>query len=243
MEEEISKKQKGIKILNEVSNEAFEIQKEALDDKEHQEYYLYELLQKNKYLKSRIEESLKLINEDLEEKFKQDKIKRLNLLLLGIFGIISSIVAPGAISMLITLIYGITAYKDIKTRLEKMKDNSLPKEMLDVFQKITGITTNIENNETFILKKVKEISKKRLEEVKTNPIKVNKILEANIIIQDYINYERLPQQISEDIKLIIVNMLRQDLNSNETDLETLLKQAKEKVSLDTLVKKMEFDEK
>ena len=49
--------------------------------------------------------------------------------------------------------------------------------------------------------------------------------------------------IDEDIKNTAVNILKQDLNSNNADLETLLREAKEKVSLDTLVKKIEFGEK
>lgn len=248
MEEEnkkntLTKREQGIKMLKEVEDEAFDIYKKVIEDKEYQEYYLLELAQKNEYLKSRIGNALDIINKGLFEEVKKDKKKKLEVILLGIFSIMSSIFLPAQISLIITIIYGIVAYKDIKMRLEKRKDNADLKEMLNIFQKVKDITTNIENNETFIIKKIKDVSKQRIETAKTEPVKVNRVLAANLLIQDYLNYDRIPENIDEEVKSTAINMLRQDLNSDETDLEALLKETKKQVSLDTLVKKMEFDEK
>ncbi len=248
MEEEnkkntLTKREQGIKMLKEVEDEAFDIYKKVIEDKEYQEYYLLELAQKNEYLKSRIGNALDIINKGLFEEVKKDKKKKLEVILLGIFSIMSSIFLPAQISLIITIIYGIVAYKDIKMRLEKRKDNADLKEMLNIFQKVKDITTNIENNETFIIKKIKDASKQRIETAKTEPVKVNRVLAANLLIQDYLNYDRIPENIDEEVKSTAINMLRQDLNSDETDLEALLKETKKQVSLDTLVKKMEFDEK
>lgn len=248
MEEEnkkntLTKREQGIKMLKEVEDEAFDIYKKVIEDKEYQEYYLLELAQKNEYLKSRIGNALDIINKGLFEEVKKDKKKKLEVILLGIFSIMSSIFLPAQISLIITIIYGIVAYKDIKMRLEKRKDNADLKEMLNIFQKVKDITTNIENNETFIIKKIKDASKQRIETAKTEPVKVNRVLAANLLIQDYLNYDRIPENIDEEVKSTAINMLRQDLNSDETDLEALLKETKKQISLDTLVKKMEFDEK
>lgn len=242
-EETLTTKQQGKQMLEDIEKEAFEIYKEVLEDKQYQEYYLLELAQKNEYLKSRIENALDIINKSLFEEVKKDKKKKIEIMLLGIFSIMTSIFLPAQIALIVTLIYGITAYKDIKMRLEKRKDNADLKEMLNIFQKVKDIMTNIENNQTFITKKIKDASKQRIETAKTEPLKVNRILAANLLIQDYLTYGRLPENIDEDVKNTAINMLRQDLNSNETNLEVLLEETKKQVSLDTLVRKMEFDEK
>lgn len=39
---------------------------------------------------------------------------------------------------------------------------------------------------------------------------------ANLIIQDYISYDRLPESIDEETKKTIINMLQQDLGTKET---------------------------
>lgn len=237
------KRKQGSKMLSEIENEAFEIYKEALEDKSYQEYYLYELAQKNEYLKSRITESLEVYNEGLREELVKERRRKLAMMLYAAASITVSLLTPAAISILVSTIYIIIGCKEIKRTLEKRKNAVLEKETLALFQRVQRLSTNIENNKTFITKKIKEISRSRVEESKTKPQEVNKILAANLIIQDYLNYDRLPENIDEEVKNRAINMLRQDLNTTNGDLEELLKEAKRKVSLDTLVKKMEFGEK
>lgn len=61
---------------------------------------------------------------------------------------------------------------------------------------------------------------------------------ANLIIQDYISYDRLPESIDEETKKTIINMLQQDLGTKERNLETLLMMAKDEVSKDTLTREL-----
>lgn len=239
----MSKRQEAYKMLKEIEDEVFEIYKEVLEEKDYQEYYLLELVQKNEYLNSRTCKVLETFNQGLKEEQDKRKKKRTKMILFGLFSILTSILAPTEISLIVSTAYIIIAGRDIKKVLEQRKNATDEKEALELFQKIASLSTNIENNRTFITKKIKEASKSRVETSKKEPEKVNKVIAANSMIQDYLNYDRLPENVDEDIKNTAVNMLRQDLNSNNTDLETLLREAKEKVSLDTLVKKLEFGEK
>ena len=63
-------------------------------------------------------------------------------------------------------------------------------------------------------------------------------MDANLIIQDYINYDRLPESIDEETKKTIISMLQQDLGTKERNLETLLMMAKDEVSKDTLTREL-----
>ena len=67
------------------------------------------------------------------------------------------------------------------------RSDALLKETVNRFQKVTNILTNIDNNETFLNKKYKELSKSRIDESQKNPDRVSRIMKANLIIQDYIS--------------------------------------------------------
>ena len=58
-------------------------------------------------------------------------------------------------------------------------------------------------------------------------------------IQDYIDNDILPNNLPEEIKSTIIKLLQNDLNTTESDMSVLLESAKQKVSLETLVHKME----
>ena len=126
----------------------------------------------------------------------------------------------------------------LKKRKKVMNTDTMLKETVNRFQKVTNILTNIENNETFLNKRYKELTKDRVDEIKENPTKVNRIMDANLIIQDYINYDRLPESIDEETKKTIISMLQQDLGTKERNLETLLMMAKDEVSKDTLTREL-----
>ena len=119
-----------------------------------------------------------------------------------------------------------------------MSTDALLKETTNRFQKVTNILTNIDNNETFLNKKYKELSKSRIDESQKKPDRVSRIMEANLIIQDYISDERLPKNIDEETKRTIITMLQQDLGTKERNLETLLMMAKDEVSKDTLTREL-----
>ena len=63
----LTKKQEAHKMLREIEDEVFEIYKEVLEEKDYQEYYLLELVQKNEYLNSRLCKVLETFNQGLKE--------------------------------------------------------------------------------------------------------------------------------------------------------------------------------
>lgn len=227
----------GIRLLDISERKAFEIYKKALDSKEFSEYYLLALMRQNESLKEDIASALAIINKGLEEEINKARKERFKMATLGTACVFASIFIP-MVSLIVVPAYGFLLVKYLKKVKEKTGNDALLKESLDVFQKVAGIMTNIENNETFLNKKYKELTKNRIDELKENSTKVNRIMDANIIIQDYINYERLPESIDEETKKTIINMLQQDLDTKETNLEALLMMAKINVSKDTLSKEL-----
>lgn len=236
-DEPFTTKELGIRLLDDVERKAFEIYKKALDSKEYSEYYLLELMKQNESLKEDIASALAIINKGLEEEINKSKKERFKMATLGTICVFTSMFIP-MVSLIVIPTYGYLLVKYLKKVKEKTGNDALLKESLDVFQKVTGIMTNIENNETFLNKKYKELTKGRIDELKGNSTKINRIMDANIIIQDYINYDRLPESIDEETKKTIINMLQQDLDTKETNLETLLTMAKTNVSKDTLSKEL-----
>lgn len=237
----LTKKEEVKLILDEIEKEAFEIYKKVMDDIKLPEYYLYELLQKNEYLRSRLYSVLNLINLVLDDEVNKDFYNRTKVFITSVINALLLIIVP-SVGIITSGIYSFY----LLNKLSKTKNEELTKleeELRALIDRINSVVINIDNNEVFLKKKVKELTKERIEEVSHDKEKVNRILEANILIQDYLNYGKLPKSAKEDVKEVAVNMLRQDLNSNETDLETLLNLAKKQISLDTLVRRMEFDEK
>lgn len=83
------------------------------------------------------------------------------------------------------------------------------------------------------IKKNKELAKELLSEYPeyfflTKEAKQdNLIFLANSIIQDYINEDIYPDEIDDIVKSTIISLLQSDLDTDETDLKTLLNKAKE----------------
>ena len=81
--------------------------------------------------------------------------------------------------------------------------------------------------------------KRRERELTKSPKNRSLVAIANIAIQDYIDNDILPNNLPEEIKPTIIKLLQNDLNTTESDMSVLLESAKQKVSLETLVHKME----
>lgn len=236
-DEPFTTKELGIRLLDDVERKAFEIYKKALDSKEYSEYYLLELMKQNESLKEDIASALAIINEGTAEELDKVRKEKYKTVTLATAGVVTTMFVP---TMGVILIPSSVALVGLylKKRKKVMNTDTMLKETSDRFRKVTNILTNIENNETFLNKRYKELTKDRVDELKENPTKVNRIMDANIIIQDYINYDRLPESIDEETKKTIINMLQQDLDTKETNLETLLTMAKTNVSKDTLSKEL-----
>lgn len=230
-------KELGIRLLDDVERKAFEIYKKALDTKEYSEYYLLELMKQNESLKGDIAEAYEIINEGTAEELDKVRKEKYKVVTLATVGVVTTMFVP---TMGVILIPSSVALVGLylKKRKKVMDTDTMLKETVNRFQKVTNILTNIKNNETFLNKRYKELTKDRVDELKENPTKVNRIMDANLIIQDYISYDRLPESIDEETKRTIINMLQQDLGTKEKDLETLLMMAKDEVSKDTLTREL-----
>ncbi len=230
-------KELGIRLLDDVERKAFEIYKKALDTKEYSEYYLLELMKQNESLKGDIAEAYEIINDGIAEELDKVRKEKYRVVTLATVGVVTTMFVP---TMGVILIPSSVALVGLylKKRKKVMDTDTMLKETVNRFQKVTNILTNIENNETFLNKRYKELTKDRVDELKENPTKVNRIMDANLIIQDYISYDRLPESIDEETKRTIINMLQQDLGTKEKDLETLLMMAKDEVSKDTLTREL-----
>lgn len=230
-------KELGIRLLDDVERKAFEIYKKALDSKEYSEYYLLELMKQNESLKGDIAEAYEIINEGTAEELDKVRKEKYRVVTLATVGVVTTMFVPTMGVILIpSSVALVAAY--LKKRKKVMDTDTMLKETTDRFQKVTNILTNIDNNETFLNKRYKELTKDRVDELKENPTKVNRIMDANLIIQDYISYDRLPESIDEETKRTIISMLQQDLGTKEKDLETLLMMAKDEVSKDTLTREL-----
>lgn len=236
-DEPFTTKELGIRLLDDVERKAFEIYKKALDSKEYSEYYLLELMKQNESLKGDISSAYEIINEGIAEEFAEIRREKYKVVTLATVGVVTTMFVPTMGVILIpSSVALVAAY--LKKRKKVMNTDTMLKETVNRFQKVTNILTNIDNNETFLNKKYKELSKSRIDESQKNPDRVSRIMEANLIIQDYISDERLPKNIDEETKRTIITMLQQDLGTKERNLETLLMMAKDEVSKDTLTREL-----
>lgn len=236
-DEPFTTKELGIRLLDDVERKAFEIYKKALDSKEYSEYYILELMKQNESLKGDIAEAYEIINEGTAEEFAEIRREKYKVVTLATVGVVTTMFVPTMGVILIpSSVALVAAY--LKKRKKVMNTDTMLKETVNRFQKVTNILTNIDNNETFLNKKYKELSKSRIDESQKKPDRVSRIMEANLIIQDYISDERLPKNIDEETKRTIITMLQQDLGTKERNLETLLMMAKDEVSKDTLTREL-----
>lgn len=236
-DEPFTTKELGIRLLDDVERKAFEIYKKALDSKEYSEYYLLELMKQNESLKGDIASAYAIINKGSEEEFAKIRREKYKVVTLATVGVVTTMFVPTMGVILIPSSVALVAVY-LKKRKKVMSTDALLKETVNRFQKVTNILTNIDNNETFLNKKYKELSKSRIDESQKNPDRVSRIMKANLIIQDYISDERLPKNIDEETKRTIITMLQQDLGTKERNLETLLMMAKDEVSKDTLTREL-----
>lgn len=236
-DEPFTTKELGIRLLDDVERKTFEIYKKALDSKEYSEYYLLELMKQNESLKGDIASAYAIINKGSEEEFAKIRREKYKVVTLATVGVVTTMFVPTMGVILIpSSVALVVAY--LKKRKKVMNTDTMLKETVNRFQKVTNILTNIDNNETFLNKKYKELSKSRIDESQKKPDRVSRIMEANLIIQDYISDERLPKNIDEETKRTIITMLQQDLGTKERNLETLLMMAKDEVSKDTLTREL-----
>ena len=227
--------EKGRKSLETVKKETSNIFEDATSDKEFSKSFLTELINKNEKLSYELANALMLIQMDLEKTLTNnvEKIKKYRILIitLGIISMTTAII-NGYIGLIACMAYAgitcITAKK--RNKLLEESENKI-KETQKLVLEINSINNNIANNNMLITRKLNTLNDKETEQRKQESAKVSKVELANNIIQEYFETGVLPE-FTEDIKKIIISILKNDLDSEENDIEKLLEEARKKVSFE-----------
>lgn len=99
-------------------------------------------------------------------------------------------------------------------------------EFEEIGSKVTGIENNLSNNELFIRRELKKFETKATKKMESQ--EVSKVELANAIIQDYYETGIIPE-INEDLKDVIITLLKNDLSSEENDITALLKKSRQMI--------------
>lgn len=227
--------EKGRKSLETVKKETSNIFDDATSDKEFSKSFLTELINKNEKLSYELANALMLIEMDMEKTLTKNREKirkyRIFITALGIISMTTAII-NGYIGLIACMAYAgitcITAKK--RNKLLEESENKI-KETQKLVLEINSINNNIANNNMLITRKLNELNVKEEEQRKQESAKVSKVELANNIIQEYFETGVLPE-FTEDIKKIIISILKNDLDSEENDIEKLLEEARKKVSFE-----------
>lgn len=237
--EEPTKIEIGVSTIMQVEKEANSIFNEVIEEKNLSEYYLKETMFKIMYLKEQLVGGLSKVQDGLIDECKKNSKKNPLIPFLAVANIIVANIAPflGLINSIVLITITIKSYKNQKE--ESKRYLKLKEEMEDTVAKANSILITLNNDETFTLKRLKELGKRREKELTKSPKDRSLVAVANMAIQDYIDSDVLPNNLPEEIKSTIIRLLQNDLNTTESDMSVLLESAKQKVSLEALVHRME----
>lgn len=222
-----------------VEKEANSIFNDVTEEKNLSEYYLKETMFKIMYLKEQLVGGLSKVQDGLIDECKKNSKKNPLIPFLAVANMFVANIAPflGLINSIVLISIAIRSYKKQKEESEKFL--KLKEEMEDTVAKANAILITLSNNETFALKRLKELGKRREKELTKSPKDRSLVAVANTAIQDYIDNDTLPYDLPIEVESTIIRLLQNDLNTNENDINILLESAKQKVSLDALVHRME----
>lgn len=237
--EEPTKIEIGVFTIMQVEKEANSIFNDVIEEKNLSEYYLKETMFKIMYLKEQLVGGLSKVQDGLIDECKKNSKKNPLIPFLAVANMFVANIAPflGLINSIVLISIAIKSYKKQKEESERFL--KLKEEMEETVAKANAILITLSNNETFALKRIKELGKRREKELTKSPKDRSLVAVANIAIQDYIDSDVLPNNLPEEIKSTIIRLLQNDLNTTESDMIVLLESAKQKVSLEALVHRME----
>lgn len=229
----------GIAIINQVEKEATSIFHDVIEEKSLSEYYLRETMFKIIYLKEQLIGGLSKVQDGLVDECKKRNKSNLLIPMFAILNIFIANVLP-FLGLINSIILVTTAVKSIKKQKEEdEKFLKLKEEMEKVVEKANSIQIMLSNNETFTLKRLKELGQRQQKVLKSSPKKHSLISLANMAIQDYIDNDIIPNNLPVEVESTIIRLLQSDLDTNEKNINVLLESAKQKASLDALVHRME----
>lgn len=237
--EEPTKIEIGVSTIMQVEKEANSIFNDVIEEKNLSEYYLKETMFKIMYLKEQLVGGLSKVQDGLIDECKKNSKSNPLIPFLAVANIFAANIAPflGLINSIVLISIAIRSYKNQKEESERFL--KLKEEMEDTVAKANSIQITLSNNETFTLKRLKELGKKQKKELKISPRNRSLVIIANMAIQNYIDNDILPNNLPIEIESTIIRLLQNDLNTNESDMNILLESAKQKASLDALVHRME----
>lgn len=237
--EEPTKIEIGVSTIMQAEKEANSIFNDVIEEKNLSEYYLKETMFKIMYLKEQLVGGLSKVQDGLIDECKKNSKKNPLIPFLAVANMFVANIAPflGLINSIVLISIAIKSYKKQKEESERFL--KLKEEMEETVAKANAILITLSNNETFALKRLKELGKRREKELTKSPKDRSLVAIANIAIQDYIDSDVLPNNLPEEIKSTIIRLLQNDLNITESDMSVLLESAKQKVSLEALVHRME----
>ena len=227
--------EKGRKSFKIVKTEVSKIYDDATSDKEFSKSFLIELLNKNEKLSYELANGLMLIEMDMEKTLtkNREKIRKYRIFInaLGITSLLIGII-NGYIGLILCMAYAGIICITAKKRNELLEESKNKiKETQQLVSEINPINNNIANNNMLITRKLNTLNDKETEQRKQEPAKVSKVELANNIIQEYFKTGVLPE-FDKNIKQTIISILKNDLDSDENDIEKLLEEAREKVSFE-----------
>lgn len=237
-EKAIYTRQIGIAFLNKANEEASKINEKVKSEEYLPEYYVTSLYRRNEELRGEAHASLDIISKALGRELRKSYAECGVMVALGLADLALLFIFP-PVGIITSIVYAGSLYKKLK-KLSEEDNEALKKELEDALQKADEVIENISNNEKLIIKRITKIRCERLLTSEKTENKVNTYMEANYRIQEYVSNGIVPKNIDEETKNTIIGILQSDLNTTETDLEKLLKEAKEQISKDTIVRKLEM---
>lgn len=237
--EEPTKIEIGVSTIMQVEKEANSIFNDVIEEKNLSEYYLKETMFKIMYLKEQLVGGLSKVQDGLIDECKKNSKKNPLIPFLAVANMFVANIAPflGLINSIVLISIAIKSYKKQKEESERFL--KLKEEMEETVAKANAILITLSNNETFALKRLKELGKRREKELTKSPKDRSLVAVANIAIQDYIDSDVLPNNLPVEVESTIIRLLQSDLDTNEKNINVLLESAKQKASLDALVHRME----
>lgn len=237
--EEPTKIEIGVSTIMQVEKEANSIFNDVIEEKNLSEYYLKETMFKIMYLKEQLVGGLSKVQDGLIDECKKNSKKNPLIPFLAVANMFVANIAPflGLINSIMLISIAIKSYKKQKEESERFL--KLKEEMEETVAKANSIQIMLSNNETFTLKRLKELGQRQQKVLKSSPKKHSLISLANMAIQDYIDNDIIPNNLPVEVESTIIRLLQSDLDTNEKNINVLLESAKQKASLDALVHRME----
>lgn len=226
----------GTLFLNKANDEVIEINEKIKSEEKLPEYYITSLFRRNEDLRVEAYAALDIIEKSLKKDLKKSYIECGAMVTLGLANVVLLFIIP-MVGIITSIVYAGGLYKRLK-KLSKEDNESLKKELEETLKKADNVIETISDNEQCIVKKIKKMRSERLLVEEKTEAKVNAYMEANYRIQEYVSTGIVPKNLDEETRKTIIDLLQRDLNTNETNLEILLKETKDKASEDTIIKKL-----